>query len=96
MSVARRRMDLSKADAATQARRIGWLLIPLLPMLIGGCGPTPEELLSYEMVLVVVGFIVGMVMWGIGCRIGHRIDGRWFVCSHCLHPQPARVSDGQT
>jgi hypothetical protein len=61
---------------------------------MGGCGPTPGELLGYEMVVVVVGLMLGLTMWGSGYRLGRRMFGRWFVCSHCLTPQAAKVRDG--
>jgi hypothetical protein len=69
-------------------------LLAILPF-VGGCGPTPEELLAYEMILVGVGLGLGMSMWWVGHRMGNRLSGRWFVCSHCLSPQLARVPDGQ-
>jgi hypothetical protein len=67
----------------------------LLLLVLGGCGPTPGELLTYEMVLVGVGLALGLALWKIGYRVGRRLGGRWFVCSHCLRPQPAKVPDGQ-
>ncbi len=60
--------------------------ILLLPLLTGGRGPTRGELLTYEMVIVVTGLLLSLGMWGIGYRIGRRIFGKWFVCSHCLAP----------
>lgn len=66
----------------------------LLPLMMGGCGPTSGELLTYEMVVVAAGLGLGMGTWGIGYRLGGRIFGQWFVCSHCLVPQVAGVGDG--
>jgi len=82
-----------------QHRRSGiqWLrdaMILLCLAVIPGCGPTAGQIFTYEIVLVVVGLAMGLAMWALGRRIGRRWC-RWFVCSHCLRPQPANVQEPQ-
>lgn len=62
-------------------------------LLLSGCGPTPGQILFYELELSVVGFgLAWLLMW-----IGRRcVDTRtWFVCSYCLKPNALHgIQDG--
>lgn len=53
-------------------------------LFFAGCGPTPEQVLFYELELAVVSFGVVWLLMALG-RLFY--DSRvWFVCSYCLEP----------
>ncbi len=81
---------------STHSRFRPWILTAFL-FFVGqtsrGCGPTKEQILQYELVLAVVGLVLGLAIVLLGRRIAYR--GKWFVCSHCLKAQTPSVKDAQ-
>lgn len=70
-----------------------WLVALAIVPALGGCGPSREQVLFYEIELAVVSFgIASFLMW-----LGRVVfDSRlWFVCSYCLKPNARHdVRDG--
>ena len=67
-------------------RRLLWF-VPLL--FVAGCGPTPAQMLMYEVVLAHFGLLLGLGIWLLGWRIGRRWAVRWYHCRHCGAPNAA-------
>lgn len=67
------------------------LAVAGLALPLAGCGPTPEQLFIYQMVLVSLGLVVGLVLVGLGRWIGRRLVRTWTLCLHCRTPQPVSV-----
>ncbi len=64
----------------------GAALVILSAFLLTGCGPSDEEVLIYEIVLVVLGFGLGAGMIALGRLIGRRWMNKgfgWFRCPQC-------------
>ncbi len=74
-------------------RPLRWLLWLSPAFTLTGCVPTDEQILTYSLVLTVVGLMMGLAMWAIGYKIGRRWRDS-FVCSHCLDHQLAIAPDG--
>ncbi len=73
--------------------RLPWphLAVVGLVLPLAGCGPSPEQLFIYQMVLVSLGLVVGLVIVALGRWIGRRLVRTWTLCVHCQTPQPVTV-----
>ena len=73
--------------------RLPWphLAVVGLALPLTGCGPSPEQLFIYQMVLVSLGLVLGLIIVGLGRWIGRRLVRNWTLCVHCQTPQPLTV-----